>query len=98
MSPSEIHPSFLFLLKIVNDVFWVERPQYTNIIFDQVIEPNSSNQKQPQQDDWCERVANFVSSESLDSKQNYQNCHGDPYYLICAKIKTSFALADVVAY
>lgn len=81
-------PSFLLVSpEIVKDVFWVERPQDANIILDQVKEPDSSDQKQPQQDDWCERVADFVSSKSLDGEENYQNCDGDPYNLICVKFE-----------
>lgn len=64
---TERNPSFFFVsLKIIYDVLWIYGFNNTDIEFEEVLDSDTTNENKPNADYQKKRVANFVSSISLD--------------------------------
>lgn len=78
------NPSFFSIsFEEIYDVFWIESTQYTNVMFEQVVETNAADEQEPQQNNRCKGVAHFISPKSLSSKENDQDYYGNPHNSIC---------------
>ena len=85
------NPSFLLVpLKIVDDVFWVERLECANIVLDQVINSDTRDEEEPHNNNWSKHVTNLVGPEVLHREEGHQNPHCDQYYLIYSKVTKSY--------
>lgn len=76
---TERNPSiFAIPFHVVYNVLWIESSQYTNIIFEQVVKTNASNEWKPHQDNRGKGKTHFVSAKSLNREENDQDCYWDP--------------------
>lgn len=55
----------------MDDILGVERPQGANVILDDVVDPNASDEEEPHGDDRRKRVGDLVGAEALDREESY---------------------------
>lgn len=80
------NPSFLSVpLEVLYYVPRIEGPKNTDVMDDEVVKSNASNQQEPHWDDWSEGVPNLVGPETLNREEQEEDCHRDPDYFRCRK-------------
>lgn len=64
------NPCFILIPpEVIDDEFRVYSFDDRRVVFDEVENTNSSNEREPNEDYWSESVANFVRSEPLSKEQ-----------------------------
>lgn len=81
---SEWDPTIHFVvLEEEVDVVGVEGFEHGRVPFGDVVHSDQGNADEPDANAWGKRVAHFVRSKSLETKQQEQNGNRNPYHHVC---------------
>lgn len=78
-SPKGNPSLFSISLKVPDHVHWIESTKNTDVMFEQVVKTNATDDEEPHHDYRSKGKPHFISTESLHSEQSDQDHYRNPH-------------------